>query len=204
MSRDHTLKIDKDFANEVVGLRNEGKKWGEIAEVTGVAAGKCMLAYAWATVPKGERIKNATAADIVRLRDDQSLSWGDISARTGINENACRSMYEEATKTSTKGNRIGKGGRHPGDGEAAAPKAKAKKEKAPEKDLFEGEDDETIAGRLSGYAIQVDLGEGVVAMKVKSVKKVAKGKAIVVDGDTGESRTVKLSAIKKISTKKVK
>jgi hypothetical protein len=208
MSRDHTLVIDKELADQVVKLRDdEGKKWDEINEITGVATGKCMLAYSWAKVPKGERIKNATAADVVRLRDEQSLSWGEISARTSINENACRSMYEEATKRSTKGNRIGKGGRHPGSAEGAEPKAakapRAAKPAEPAHDLFADLSDEEVAERLSGYAIKVDTGSGVEPMKVKAVKKVAKGKAILVDAESGASRTIKLAQISQISKKKV-
>ena len=209
MSRDHTLNIDKELADKVVKLRDdEGKKWSEINEILGTATGKCMLAYSWAKVPKGERIKAATAADVVRLRDDQSLSWGDISVRTGINENACRSMYTEATKKSTLGNRIGKGGRHPGQssGEPRAKGTKGTKAKAePAHDLFAEMDNDAIKAALAGYAIKVDLGEGVVAVKIKSVKLVnkAKNKAVIVDAETGESRTVKLSAISVISKKKI-
>src|SRR4026207_2560078 len=82
MARATTLELDSDLVEQIVQLRDqEEKKWSEIAQITETAAGKCMLLYASAHVPKKELIKNATAADVVRLRDKEVLSWGQISVR---------------------------------------------------------------------------------------------------------------------------
>jgi len=207
MARATTLTLDKDLVEQVTQLRDgEEKKWDEIAEATGVAVGKCMLAYMSGRVPKKELIKNATAEDVVRLRDKTVLSWGEISVRCQLPESTCRAMYTDATGNSTKGLRIGKGGRHPGS-DTGTPKAKgtAKATKAaPAADLFVDVEEADIPEMLAGYAIKVSDGAGTTTpMKVKAVKKVAKGKVVLVDGDTGESRTLKLSAITQISKRKV-
>lgn len=198
-----TLTLDPKFVEKVVKLRDtDGKKWDEISDILNVAPGKCMLAHAAGVLPKKELIKNPTAADVVRLRDEQNLSWGEIMVRTMLPEGACRALYSEATGKDTKGNRIGKGGRHPGEGEAKPAKSAKKAPKggeAPAGPLaFFAED--AVKDMLTGYAIK--FGDGT-AMKVKSVKKVSKGKAIVVDADSGESRTIKLDSVAQISKRKV-
>lgn len=208
-----TLSLDQDFVEQVVKLRDtDEKKWAEIAEITEVAAGKCMLAYASAHVPKKEIIKNATAKDVVALRRDRSLSWGEISVRVLLPESTCRGMYEEATGESTKGLRIGKGGRHPNEDapvkRSAKDKATAKGSKAkPETkgaDLFADMEPTDIKAAMTGYAIKVTDGNGgTEKFAVKQVKKVANGKALIVDADTGESRTIKLAAVTQISKRKV-
>lgn len=203
-----TLELDRDLVEQVMKLRNdEEKKWDEINEITGVATGKLMLAYSFGSLAKKDMIKNATSADVVRLRDVESLSWGDIMVRTLLNEGTVRRLYTEGTKVDTKGLRIGKGGRHPGgaDGLKAAT-AKGGGKAAGEKDhgLFTDVADSDVSDMLTGYAIKVDQGDGTtIPIKVKTVKKAAKGKVILVDGTTGESRTLKLSAISAISKRKV-
>ena len=205
MSRDHTLTLDPELAEQVVKLRDdEGLKWNEIHEAIGIATGKLMLHYSWAKLPKKEQVKNATGQDVARLRAD-GLSWGDISIRTGINENACRNMFEEATGQSTRGNRIGKGGRHPGEGDPAPRSKKAPAKKAAPKtvDLFDGMTPEEVKERLEGYAVKVNIDGAETPIKIKSVKKVAAGKAIIVDAESGASRTIKLAAVTMISKKRV-
>lgn len=206
------LTLDTDLVAQVKALRDdEQKKWDEISEITGIAVGKCMLAYAAATLPKKELIKNPTAQDVVTLRDDRNLSWGQISVRCQLPESTCRTLYTEATGNTTKGLRIGKGGRHPGNAEptekatkAKTTKPKAEKaEAAPVSDLFEGLDEDGIKERLTGYAIKVSDGAGASEMlKVKVVKRAAKGKAVITTVE-GDARTIKLSAVTTISKKKV-
>lgn len=211
------LTMDDSLVENVTKLRDdEGKKWSEITEATGVASGKCMLAYAYGQVPKKDRIKDATADDVIRLRDG-GISWGAVSVRCLLPESTCRTLYEKQTGNSTKGNRIGKGGRYPGESTAEAKPAKAPREPRaakvakvakvaePVNALFTDVADDDVADMLTGFAIMVDLGNGEKeTIKVSAVKKVAKGKAIITDGSTGASRTVKLAAISKISVKKVK
>lgn len=207
MARDGALKLDESLQEQVLKLRDdEGKKWDEIGEITGVAVGKCMLVYSAGHVPKKELIKNATTEDVQRLRDERGLSWGDIMVRTGLNEGQVRALYGKETK----GSRIGKGGRHPGEGGTAAPKvkgekkAKAAKPAAPAHDLFADMDEAQIKDALTGYAIKVDNGDGTTEpIKVKAVKRATAGKVVLTDGTTGEARTIKMASISAISKKKV-
>lgn len=206
MARDGALKLDSDLQAQVLKLRDdEGKKWDEIGEITGVAVGKCMLAYSAGHVPKKELIKNATTEDVQRLRDERGLSWGDIMVRTGLNEGQVRALYGKETK----GLRIGKGGRHPDDvsGEPKVKgekKAKAAKPAAPAHDLFAGMEEAEIKDALTGYAIKVDNGDGTTEpIKVKAVKRATAGKVVLTDGTTGEARTIKMASISAISKKKV-
>jgi hypothetical protein len=132
------IKDLEDLGEKVKVLRESDPKtpWSEISETMEVSQGKLMLAYNYASVRPKDRVKAKTedelASAIVDLRDDESLSWGIISARTAMPESKCRSLYEKVTGTSTKGNRIGKGGRHP-DANGAAPTTKPAKtqKKAP-------------------------------------------------------------------------
>lgn len=203
------VTFDETASAEIVRLRDdEGYKWDQISGAVNMPVGKAMLIYNFAKTPKKLRIKDATGQDIARLRDDEHLSWGQISARTGYPEGSCRSLYEEATGNSAKGNSIGKGGRKPGDG-AGVPKApkgsKAKAEK-PAKEAkpgkLDGLTDEEIKESLEGHAIKVASDSGdAETLKVKSVKKVQKGKVVLVTAD-GQARTIKAAAVVAISAKK--
>ncbi|QGN34498.1 hypothetical protein [Microlunatus sp. Gsoil 973] len=46
--------------------------------------------------PKGGVQEPVPTAEIVRLRDEECLSWSEISARTGLTEEALRSRYRSA------------------------------------------------------------------------------------------------------------
>ena len=123
-----------DLMKSVVKLRDkDGKPWHEIAGELGESAGKVMLAYEMANLPASERVKFKGEADlankVVSYRDKQKLSWGSMVARFDIPESRLRSIYEAKTGTSTKGNRIGKGGRYPNgvSGNSKAPAKKATK-----------------------------------------------------------------------------
>lgn len=125
-----------EVTEQIVELRNEGGKWEEIAATVGLSTGKTMLLYMQATVRPKDRIKGKTdeelAAAIVSARDEDQLSWGQIMVRSGLPETRCRKIYEETTGTSTRGNRIGKGGRYP-DGVTPPARASEPKEKAVKK-----------------------------------------------------------------------
>jgi hypothetical protein len=210
-----SVAFDEKTSAEIVRLRDdEGYKWGAISDAMEIPSGKAMLIYNFAKVPKKDRIKNATGEDIARLRDDEHLSWGVISARTGYPEGSCRSMYAEHTGTSARGNRIGKGGRLPGDVE---PKPKAEKApKAPKSEKpakapkpaskpgkLDGLTPEEVKEAIEGYAIQVSVeGSEPDMIKVKAVKKVAKGSIVLTD-DKGAGRTIKQAAVIAISKKRI-
>lgn len=207
-----SVVFDEKTSSEIVRLRDdEGYKWDAISEAVSMPPGKCMLVYNFAKTPKKLRIKDATGADIARLRDDEHLSWGIISARTGYPEGSCRSLYEEATGQSTKGNRIGKGGRLPGEssGEpkapraAKAPKAEKNPKPAAPASKLDGMTGDEVKEAIEGRAIQVHTGEGEPeVIKVKSVKKADKGKIVLVTAEGG-ARTVKQAAVIGISKKKI-
>jgi hypothetical protein len=120
------------LGKQAVKLRDKDElAWHDVAGQLEASVGKVMLAYEFAKVAPGDRVTASTDAalgkKIAQLRDKDGLSWARIMARTGYGEQTCRRLYEDATGTSTKGNRIGKGGRHPGTGGAPAKKAAAKK-----------------------------------------------------------------------------
>lgn len=120
-----------DLGEKVRKLRDKEPSvpWAEIATKLQAGAGKCMLAYLFVNVAPKDRIKGRNEdelkANIVKARDKENLSWGIISARSGQPESFCRRAYEELTHKSTKGNRIGKGGRYP-DGTPGAKKVAKK------------------------------------------------------------------------------
>jgi hypothetical protein len=207
-----TLEFDQDTSQQIVSMRNDGSKWDEISRAVSMPPGKAMLLFYHATVKPKDKIKSATGKDVAALRDGQSLSWGEISARTGYPESSARSMYEEETGNSTKGNRIGKGGRYP-NGQSApegstpkkavAKKAAAKAApKAAPVSVLAGLSAEDVKAKVEGYAIKVAGEEGEETIKVKAVTKVAKTTMALRDAD-GQGRTVKLAAVTQISKGKV-
>ena len=119
---------------QIVEMRENGAKWSEIQETLGIAQGRAMLLFLKATTAPKERINGKTdeelAAKIVKARNEDKLSWGQISARSGIGEGRARSLFEQASGESARGNRVGRGGRYP-DGDT--PPAKETKAKAPAK-----------------------------------------------------------------------
>lgn len=129
---------DPEFQKSVVKLRDEDEmKWGEIAEELECTPGKAMLAHMIATIPPRQQIKWKTeeelAEKIVAARNDTTLSWGFIAASTRpvVAESKVRKLFTDTTGTPTRGLRIGKGGRYPGDenpnGDKPAKVAAAKK-----------------------------------------------------------------------------
>lgn len=217
---DVDVKYDPTVGEKIVQLRNDGAKWGEIAASLGLPGGKALLYYEIASVNPKQRIKNAAPADVVRLRDEQGLSWGRIVALTMIPESRLRSIYEEATGNSTKGNRIGKGGRYPNGTDRPEPKVKtprepkapkAAKEKAEPKATersataaaLDGMDAEGIMTHLTGRGVQVQGKTGPVVVKIRSVKTVKDGVIVVVDDETAKSRTIRQANILAVTKGKV-
>ena len=116
MARDQ--KQDEALAKEIKKLRDSKPKktWAEVSDKVGEPVARCMLLYEFADVKPSERISGSEAEvgrQIVKARDKEKQSWARIMARTGQTEGFCRRAYEEATGKSTKGHRIGKGGRYP-------------------------------------------------------------------------------------------
>lgn len=115
---------DASLRKQVRALREEGTPWPDIAGKLEISQGKAMLLDLESQIRPEDRISGdpddtSFGKKIVKARDDQLLSWGQLMARTGLPESRLRKIYEDTTGNSTKGNRIGKGGRFP-DGEGPA------------------------------------------------------------------------------------
>jgi hypothetical protein len=208
MAREAVLTSDKDVKQIVKFRDNDGLHWAEIAEKFGVSQGKVMFAYMVGTVDK---VANPTAKKIADLRS-KGESWGMIAARTGMSEGAARKLFEEATGSSALGQRIGKGGRHPGssngNGSAPAPAkraAKAAKDSAAPATKGGGKLRDLV---VSGKATLEQVQKGLTGKQVKvtrsgkdeviGVAEVTglKGQVITVkDNDTGRSRAIKAETI---------
>jgi hypothetical protein len=203
---------DDTLSEKIVQLRNEGVKWAEITDATGIPPGKAMLMYDKATITPKERIKNPTPALIQKARDG-GMSWGKIMAATDLPETKVRSMYTEATGTETLGHRIGKGGRFPGngadvDGKKVKPAAgKTKKTVAPSaaviqlNELVQADDLEGVQNMLTGRAVK--LGTDGEVVKIRAVKAVKNGAVQIVNDETGKARVLKVANIVGVSKAKV-
>jgi len=211
--------------DQIVKLRDEDeKKWDDITTELDVAQGKAMYLYLQAHVAPKDRIKAKTdedmAAAIVKARDEDLLSWAQISVRSGVVEGRCHRLYEQATGESTLGNRIGKGGRYP-DGvtpptrsaegaenavkKAAAKKAAAKKAPvkkatpAAESPLFTM-DGPTLAKHLIGKTIAFKVDGAAKRASVAGATVVGTGPSAVVTITTakGGEATLTLDTITKV------
>lgn len=206
--------LDNTFIKRVTEAYDGESSVAEIAKSEGVAKGQVALALLRGRVPVKSRQlleddEDTLAKETVRLRNDESLSWGIISATLGVPESRVRTVYSEATGSPHKGNRIGKGGRHPGDVNGAkspaAKKAAGSTKKAPaaggkvvpirEMDL------EQLQGRLDGgTTITVGRGTKSTKHKVKNVTGLTNGEMTFADAK-GAARTVKVNDITKASPK---
>lgn len=134
---------------DIVKARKGGAKWSEIAEEAEVTVGRAIFLHECATVPEDDVVDpEATEATIrkaiLRMRDKQDLSWGQISARLGrgaIGEGRVRTIYFDAggeTDNVKRGGRYanGKGRtdvRPDLDEDSPKPKKAAAKKGAPKK-----------------------------------------------------------------------
>jgi len=192
---------------QVVGMRADGKKWSEITEALGIPAGKAMFLEMKAQVAAGE-VKPISFKDdadltnkIVKARNEDLLSWGQISARTGVSEGKLKKLYE--TGGGEKGHRIGKGGRFPAgvDRPEKSTKQTAKKgstggtRQSATKKLADLNTLEDYQAKLEGAKAVLTRSGKEVVIAIKSVKEMdAKGVISVVDQD-GKTRSFKRSEL---------
>lgn len=112
-SEERTARIEAQ-TKQVVKLRDSGSKFDEIGEAVGITPGRAIFLYDQATLPDAERIKFKSDEDLggklLKLRG--TMSWGKLSARTGVSEPKLKRLFEEAGGEANS--RLGKGGRHPG------------------------------------------------------------------------------------------
>lgn len=115
---------DEALRPRVVEMRRQGQKWNAIAAELKVTEGKAQLLLMQASVKPKDRIKGRTdkelAARIVKARDEQALSWGQIVARSGLTQPRARKLYADATGRDHRGKQAKRGG-----GELLKRKAKA-------------------------------------------------------------------------------
>lgn len=200
----------------VVRMRNDGSDWASISEAVGMGQGKVALIYLQQTVDPKDRItakNDEEMAKKITAARNSGLSWGIISARSGLPESRCRALFDPNDRG--RGNRIGKGGRHPGDTNGTSPattagakKAGAKKAAAPAKAASKstvtggsaGLGDMTLAqlkARLDGKTITVEHSRDGRKEKigVASVSRIKEGELTFKDA-TGKTRSVLLTEIK--------
>jgi len=166
-----TAKDDKTQGDKVVKMREAGKNWAEISETLSIRPGLAMYLFEKATVTSKNKIKGKDEAElkknIAAARDNQNLSWGTISARSGKSEGYCRSAYQEITGVESRGTRIGKGGRFPSENGAAPAKKAAKTVKAPKAS-------KAVKKAAKAAPVKKAAKKAVVAKKaVKAAKRVA-------------------------------
>lgn len=116
--------------DEVVRLRDkENKNWSEIAEELDIGQGKAMFLYMKVNAePLTFKDDADLAKKVVALRTGKEPeSWGLISARSGVSEGKLKKLFEEASGNPARGQRIGKGGRYPGEANGAAKATAVKK-----------------------------------------------------------------------------
>jgi hypothetical protein len=208
---------DAELTAQIVELKEAGEKWSAITEAVGISPGKAMFLYEVSQVAPKDRIKynddDDLAKKIVAARKD-GLSWGTIMARANISEGKARGLWEAATGKSTKGERIGKGGRFPA-GTAPAKKAAAPAKKAAKKAAgavkkggaptkpgeIKNVNDmnlREITDRLTGRKIKVGVGGKQVTIGVKEVLGLEGGELSFTDLK-GADRTIKVSNITNVS-----
>lgn len=211
------LDIDPKLARKVAKMRDEGTSFTDIADELEISSGKAQLLNMYARVDEDDRItgtETQVAKQVVKQRD-AGYSWGALMARTGIGEARLRKMYEEQTGTSTKGNRIGKGGRYPaGEGPAPAKAVPAKKaakttKKAVKAGKAEGAEDQPrsdhpladmslvqLKKRLEGRTIKVNRSNGKVeAIKVRRITKKSKDGELFFSDNDGKARSILLAHV---------
>lgn len=106
----------------------EGMKQKDIAAKHSISQGRASFLMQAASVKPSQKVKwtDATLPGLVKkARENEHLSWALIMIRYGISEGRARAAYRDAGGND-KGHRIGRGGRHPGDGTKTTGTTKSK------------------------------------------------------------------------------
>lgn len=211
---------DATITKAIVKARKSGAKWKEIADEVELTVGRTIFLHECATAPEDEQIdpegKPAVVSKaIVTMRDKQSMSWGQISARMGrgaMGEGRVRTIYAEAEGTIEN---VKRGGRYPKDktradirpdlddtsakpakgSKSAASKAASKK--APAKtggNKIADMSAKEFVAHAKGQFITTTDGD---KLEVKSIKH-SNGMFEIVDAD-GEDWGLEMSDIKKVT-----
>jgi hypothetical protein len=219
--RGRGVQVDMKVANRIKKLKDAGKTWDEISEETEIGVGKAMLWNLFARVDDDDRIPTTGSDEqigkrIVKAREG-GYSWGAIMARTGMGEARLRTLFELSSGESASGNRIGKGGRYPGDvnpngddedeDEKPARKAKPAAQGKPVPAAVSGSSSvltatlKQLQARLDGKTIQIIREEGgkPEKIKVKNVSKRTKDGELHFSDMAGKSRVIMLEHLKGVS-----
>lgn len=191
---------------EVVRMREEGSKWGDIAEALDITPGKAMFLEMKAQVADNPKLAIKWSDDedltekVVAARNEDMLSWGQISARTGVSEGKLKKLWEAGG--GAKGHRIGKGGRFPAGVDRPEKTTKQTKKASGGSGTRQGTKKLGDLSTLEDYQAKLEGAKAVltrngkeVVIPVKSVKEIdAKGVLSVTDVD-GKSRSFKKSEL---------
>lgn len=220
--------VEETVQDKVVRLRGEDKGWAEISEELEIGQGKAAYLFLLATVEPEDVITykddNDLAKKTVQARNS-GLSWGIISARTDpvVPESRLRKLFEAGGGGDAMGHRIGKGGRHPGNGNGVAPAPIAKRvpgKKAapaaaaaaapsaprgrPPKLALGDMSQVQLRERLNGQTLTVDPQDGnkQIFVQVRAVRNSKDGAITFVNEETGKTQTLLLTQIKAASRPK--
>jgi hypothetical protein len=204
-----------ELTEKVLEMRADGKKWQEIADELTITPGKAMFLDMKAQVASSPKLKitwtdeDDLAEKVVNARTEDQLSWGQISARTGLGEGKLKKVFSSAAGDIAHGHRIGKGGRFPrGSEPAPKPAGKEKANGATKaggatkkpgttttrlKPLLQCNFDE-LSARLNGKSIKVMRNGKETRLGVKTLKEFKDG-TISFISDRGQTRSVKLEEI---------
>lgn len=212
--------FDKSMADRIVALRDkDGKDWGAIAVASKTTVGKALLLYKTAKLTTKEKITGTDAEvgkAIVRLREKDMMSEGDLMARTGFAPGKLHRVYEDASGKPWGDFRIGKGGRTPSSSNGSKPASKKVASNGAKKSTkkssrsstrvtsFENMTDEQASAALEGRVLTIVSRSGAKPRKVRieGAVKVAKTKsglrAASFTDDEHKQRVIDLKTIKSV------
>lgn len=198
-----------ELTEQVLEMREAGKKWQEIADELEITPGKAMFLDMKAAVSASPKLKiswkddDELAEKITNARTEDMLSWGQISARTGLSEGKLKKVFAAAAGDMAHGHRIGKGGRFPkgvtpppkpAKAEKATKTTKAAGTAAKSKPLNQIKTTEEMAEKLNGKGIKLNRNGKETKIGVKTVKEFKDGTISFVS-DRGQTRSVKVDEI---------
>lgn len=200
--------LDQDeLIENIISARKDDIPWSEIKELSGdMSLGKLMHLHEIGITDPADVISFKSDADLADKLDagrKSNLSWGVLSARTGLPEGKIRRIYEEVFgKGSSKlkeGQTRVKGRR----GVVAAPKAPSTKpkksaetKKKKSDDGVDGETVESLNDMYAGNEIIFNTKSGRKAkIKVEEVVGLDGDNLTLIDAKSGGNRTITLSSI---------
>ena len=205
---------DEKLTTIVVSAREDEVSWAEIATDNDITAGKAMFLHMRATIARKDKVnpdkmdEDALQEWVVVNREDEDAprSWGWLSAASGLGEQKLRTLYSEGSGKEWLGQRIGKGGRYPGDSTPEGTKStKATKSKGKADDLNPSKTHiadmnlKELKARGNGKTFTVEIGGKRRKIQVKAVNKRTKSGDVEITDTKGATRTFEVTKIKNVS-----